>query len=283
MRILIVGGSGMLGHELLRQWQNKYTVAVTLRRSLADYHAFNLFGPENSYSAIDVSHLESLKRVFEDFKPSHVVNAVGVVKQRDTAKDAIPSIQINALFPHQLSQLCQQHQARLFHMSTDCVFSGKKGHYSEADFPDGVGLYAQSKLLGELHEAHCVTLRTSIIGYELENKRSLIEWFLAQKGIIKGFTQAIYTGFTTIEMARILEKIMVEHPHLSGLWHVASSAINKYELLTLFKNALNRDIIIQPDGSFVCDRSLDGKLFNKKISYKPPSWHDMLTELADLK
>lgn len=282
MRILIIGGSGMLGHQLLRQWQDLYKVAVTLRQSLKFYTDFKLFTPGNSYCNVDVTHLSTLERVFKDFQPECVVNAAGVVKQRNKAKEAIPSITVNALFPHQLSKLCKAHHARLIQMSTDCVFNGKKGNYEENDFPDGVGLYAQSKLLGELYESHCLTLRTSIIGYEIENKFGLIEWFLAQEGTIRGFTEAIYTGFTTLEMARIIEMLMIKQTNLSGLWHVASSPINKYELLTIFKEKLSRDIVIEPDDSFVCHRSLNGERFNHETGYKPPSWNSMLSELSNI-
>ena len=280
MRILILGGSGMLGHQLLQQWQERYSVAVTLRRPLRTYSHLNVFTEKNSYCNVDVTDVDRLKEVFEHFKPHGVVNGVGVVKQREEGKNAMAAIAVNALFPHQLSELCRIHQARLVHMSTDCVFSGAKGNYTERDVPDGGGLYAQTKLLGELHEPHCLTLRTSIIGYELENKHSLIEWFLAQEGAIKGFTRAIYTGFTTIEMARIIEMIFMKHPRLWGLWHVASPPINKYALLTLFKEKIGKVIAIAPDESVVCDRSLNGERFNHETGYTPPAWDPMLSELA---
>lgn len=282
MRILILGGDGMLGHQLLESYQQRHDVRVTLRRDLSDYAQFGLFNVENSYTGIDIRNNDRLVEVFSDFHPEAVVNAIGIVKQRTEAADAIPSLEINSLLPHRLAVLCKATGARLVQLSTDCVFSGKKGNYSETDDSDAQDLYGKTKYLGELHEDHCITLRTSIIGLELSRRKSLIEWFLAQKGVIKGYKRAFYSGFTTIEMARIIENLLLHHPQLSGLWHVASQAISKYDLLTMFSNMLGRDDIqIELDDSFICDRSLDGSRFNNAVSYTPPGWDELLTELSE--
>jgi dTDP-4-dehydrorhamnose reductase len=281
LRILILGGDGMLGHQLLRQWQGRHEVRVTLRRDPGAYAGFGLFKPENSYYGVDIVRTDELLGVLADFHPQAVVNAVGIVKQQSAAKESIPSIDINALFPHRLAVLCQAVEARLIHMSTDCVFSGRKGNYQESDLPDAEDLYGKSKYLGEVHEAHSVTLRTSIIGTELSRKKSLVEWFLAQKGPIKGYQKAVFSGFTTMEMARIIERLLVQHPHASGLYHVSSAPISKLELLAKIKEKLGLSVQIVADESVSIDRSLDSRRFRMEFGYMPPAWDDMLDELIN--
>jgi dTDP-4-dehydrorhamnose reductase len=231
--------------------------------------------------AVDVRSIESVGEVIDRFEPDAIVNAVGVVKQRDEAKQIIPSLEINALFPHRLLEVCKAAGVRLMHVSTDCVFSGRKGNYTEKEIPDPVDLYGRTKLLGELDEAPGITLRTSIIGLELRHKTGLIEWYLARKGTIPGFRRAIYSGFTTLEMARVIERILVRHSDLFGVWHVASAPISKYALLKRLTDVLGRrDIKIEPDDTFVCDRSLCGRAFEEATGYSPPPWEEMLLELA---
>ncbi len=282
MKILILGGDGMLGHQLLQSWQDRHDVRVTLRSDAGCYAHYGLFSDANSFYGIDVRDFSAVERVADVFRPDAIVNAIGIVKQRDEASDAILSLEINALLPHRLSQLCGEIGARLVHLSTDCVFSGKQGMYREDDLEDARDLYGRSKLLGEVRDAHAVTLRTSIIGLELARKRSLIEWYLAQRGEIKGFTRAIYSGFTTMEMARIIEGVLLRHTELSSLWHVASAPIDKYALLALLGEKLGRsDVTLQADDMFCCDRSLDGRRFAQATGYQAPTWGQMLTELAE--
>lgn len=212
-----------------------------------------------------------------------MINAVGIVKQRSAAKDSIPSLEINALFPHRLALLCKAIGARMIHMSTDCVFSGRKGLYEETDPADAEDLYGKTKFLGEVNESNCVTIRTSIIGRELSRKKSLVEWFLAQKGPVKGYKKAIFSGFTTLEMSRIIEMILVDHPKKSGVYQVSADPINKFDLLTLIRDAMNLPTEIIPDSDFQCDRSLVSSRFRKEFNYAPPSWKTMVSELAKQK
>jgi dTDP-4-dehydrorhamnose reductase len=279
MRILILGGDGMLGHQLLTAWQDRHDVRCTLRQDLYAYKAFGLFSAANSYTGIDVRSLSRLTEVLADFRPEAVVNCVGIVKQRPTAKESIPSLEINALLPHRLAVLCRGTGAKLIHLSTDCVFSGKQGNYLETDPSDAEDLYGKTKFLGEVHDESCLTLRTSIIGRELTRKESLLEWFLAQTGPIKGFKNAIYTGFTTLEMSRIIETLLLEHPSASGVYQVSSDPINKYDLLLLFREKLGHDIEILENESFRCDRSLDSSRFRRVFSYSPPTWERMVEDL----
>ncbi len=281
MRILILGGDGMLGHQLMKSLAPRHVVKVTLRQDLEAYRQYEMFNSDNSFSGIDVRSLDRLTEVIADYLPEALINAVGIVKQRPSAKESIPSLELNSLLPHKLSVLCKAVGTRLVHVSTDCVFSGKTGNYKEADPSDAEDLYGKTKYLGELHDAHCITLRTSIIGFELSRKKSLLEWFLSQKGVVKGFKNAIYTGFTTIEMSKIIEKLLVEYPEASGLYQVSSDRINKYELLLLFREKFGHDIEIEPDETFFCDRSLDSARFRDEFHYTPPSWPAMIEELKN--
>jgi dTDP-4-dehydrorhamnose reductase len=280
MRILILGGDGMLGHQLLKSLSGRHEIKVTLRQNQGAYQAGALFFEGNSFFGIDVRSLERLTEVCAEFRPEVIINAVGIVKQRPTAKESIPSLEINSLLPHRLAVLCKAMGARLIHLSTDCVFSGKKGSYQESDPSDAEDLYGKTKYLGELHENHCLTLRTSIIGRELSRKKSLFEWFMAQKRTVSGFSRALYNGFTTIEMARIIDLMLVQHPEASGVWQVSSEPIDKCTLLKLFREKTGKDVEIIADKSFVCDRTLDSTRFRTAFAYTPPAWDAMISELA---
>jgi dTDP-4-dehydrorhamnose reductase len=281
MRVLILGGDGMLGHRLFLHLRGRHEVRVTLRRGLADYERYGLFTKGNSYASVEALDRDALTGVFADFRPEAVVNAVGIVKQRGAAKEAIPSLEVNSLLPHRLALLCRAAGARLVHISTDCVFSGRDGGYTEESYPDAEDLYGRTKLLGEVDEPGAITLRTSIIGLELARKTGLIEWFLAQEGEVRGFTNAIYTGLTTAELSHVIERVLVEHPDLYGVWQVASEKINKHDLLVRFSEVLGRDDLhIVPDGSVKIDRSLVGDAFRQATGYSAPSWDEMLQELG---
>jgi len=281
MRVLIFGGAGMLGHQLWRQLHRGHEVWVTLRQPLEKYEKHGLFEADRTFSGIDATNDEALARVFERVQPDAVINCVGIVKQLRAASDPLLSISINSLLPHRLARFCKASGARLVHISTDCVFSGRKGNYTEDDPSDAEDLYGRTKFLGEVHEEHGVTLRTSIIGRELETKSGLIEWFLGEHGrSIKGFRRAIYSGFTTLELARIIESILTRHTALHGLWQVSAAPITKYDLLQLARAPFQWSGEIIPDDDFVCDRSLDSTRFRTATGYRAPAWADMLEELA---
>jgi dTDP-4-dehydrorhamnose reductase len=280
MRILILGGDGMLGHQLFKQLKNNHDVRVTLRQDLTAYKRFMLFSTENTYTGIDVRSYGKLAEVLADFHPDAVVNAVGIVKQLPEASESIPSIEINALFPHRLALLCRDINARMIHLSTDCVFSGKKGNYKESDTSDPDDLYGRTKFLGEVTGKNCLTLRTSMIGQELSRKKNLLEWFLAQNKSVHGYNKFIFSGFTTIELSRIIENMISNYPDASGIYHVSSNPISKFDLLSLIKDYLKLSIEIIPDESFTCDRSLDSSKFRQEFNYRPPSWEEMIDELC---
>lgn len=273
----------MLGHQLLVQLRQNHEVKVTVRKSVADYAAFGLFDKENTIDELDLRSTADLKRAIELYQPQMVVNAAGIVKQRDSSKDRLQSLEINSVLPHRLAHLCEGQGARLVHFSTDCVFRGDRGGYSEADLSDAIDVYGRTKFLGEVEAAHCLTLRTSIIGLELHRKTSLIEWFLRQRGTVKGYTNAIFTGLTTMEIARFVDQVVCRRPEMHGLYHVASDRISKYELLHRLAAKLGKSsITIEADPSFVCDRSLINGRLIAETDYSPPSWDQMLEELAKL-
>jgi len=280
MRILVLGGDGMLGHQVFKTLSRRHDVRVTLRQRLSAYKEFKLFTAENAYEGVEVGSVDGLIEVLGEFRPEAVVNAVGIVKQRSTAKESVPSLEINSLFPHRVSALCKALDTRMIHMSSDCVFSGRKGKYREIDFSDAEDLYGRTKYLGEVYDNHCVTLRTSIIGKELSRKQGLLEWFLSQKASVQGFKNAVFSGFTSLEMSRIIENILVNHPGKGGLYHLSSDPISKFDLLTLIKRKMGLGIEIIPTEEPRVDRSLDSTKFQKEFNYTPPTWEKMIEELS---
>ena len=281
MRLLILGGSGMLGHQLWRGLHAQHDTWVTLRRPVADFAVHNVFDEAKAIQLDDITDDTALERALGQAKPKAVINCIGLIKQRDEASDEALTQRVNAEFPHRLAKRCGEADARLIHFSTDCIFAGTKGNYTQSDPSDAADLYGQSKHQGEVADAHSVTLRTSVIGHELGTNLALLDWFLSQRGqAISGFTKAIYSGFTTLEMARIVDRILTQHPALSGVWHVASEPISKFGLLQLCREKLGWEGVIEPNDEFVCDRSLNADRFNQATGYTPPSWEAMISELA---
>jgi len=232
---------------------------------------------------VDVLDGDSLERSVREERADFVINCIGVVKQHQLASDKFASAAINAWLPHRLAKLCSETGGRLIHVSTDCVFDGVRGRYTEADAFDATDLYGLSKWLGETDagETAALTLRTSIIGRELKPPtHGLVEWFLAQDGrSIKGFARAIYTGLTTIELARVMALVVERHPRLSGLYQVASNPITKFDLLTLIAQMYGMSVQIERDEKFVCDRSLVMKPFTEQTGYVAPDWPAMVAEM----
>jgi dTDP-4-dehydrorhamnose reductase len=281
MKILILGGSGMLGHRLWMNLRKEHEVWVTVRGEYNPFPSVNEFPEEFIRYRVEAMIFEEVTRALASIQPDLVINCVGLIKQMGhLAADPLFSITLNALLPHRVSLICRTANIRMIHISTDCVFSGDGGNYTEEDPSDAQDLYGRTKFLGEVYYPHCVTLRTSIIGMELKNRLGLIEWFLAQEGSINGFTRAIYSGFTTDEISRIISEYVIPNPELSGLYHVSSDPINKYDLLMLAKESFKKDIEITPYEGFVCDRSLDSSRFREATGYQPPSWDAMIDELA---
>jgi len=280
MKVLVIGGDGMLGHELLAGLSVSHDVAVTLRRDLSAYAHHGLFTSENAFAGVDVRNPDRVLEVVADYRPQAIVNAAGIVKQRADSSRSIPSIEVNSLFPHRLAVIARASGARLVHISTDCVFSGDRGGYRETDVPDPVDLYGRSKLLGEVDEDGCITLRTSMIGLELANRLSLVEWALAQPGAFSGYRNVLYSGLTTMELTRVIDELLVRHPGLHGIWHVASEPTSKYDLLEGLFRRIGRGGHVRPEDGVVSDRTMSGEAFEKATGYRVMGWDDMLDELA---
>lgn len=285
MKVLILGGDGMLGHKTFQTLSGRFEVYATFRGPDAEgsqHPIYSQVDPRFLLSGVDALDLGSIARAFNQVQPIAVVNCIGIVKQREQAHAAIPAIQINALFPHQLAELCARNRARLVHISTDCIFSGDRGNYTEADLPDPVDLYGRSKLLGEIDQPGCLTLRTSMIGWELKNRLGLVEWFAAQRNkTIKGYRRAIYSGFSTFALAQLIGDLLQNQRELTGLYHVASEPITKYDLLLKLREALGwQDIQIEPDDAFYCDRSLNSARFEHATGWRAPTWDEMIRGLA---
>jgi dTDP-4-dehydrorhamnose reductase len=278
-KVLILGVSGMLGSSAYRLFAGSSGFSVTgTARSMAGLDRLPRAETSKIIDGIDVADTEMLVQLFNTERPSVVVNCVGVIKQIAAAKDPLVSIAINALLPHRLASLCAGAGARLIQISTDCIFNGRRGGYRESDMPDAEDLYGRTKLLGEVDYPNAVTLRTSIIGHELGTSISLVDWFLSQPGpTVQGYRKAIYSGLPTIELARVIRDIVIPLPQLTGLWHVASEPINKYELLRLVADIYEKKIEILPDDTVAIDRSLDGTLFREATGYVAAPWRDLVT------
>jgi dTDP-4-dehydrorhamnose reductase len=282
MRILIIGGSGMLGHKLVQEWRDRFDVWTTLKGRFEDYERFGIFERACTIDQVDAEKYETVERAIEKTQPDVIFNAVGIIKQLESSKNVIKTLTINSIFPHRLAETAAKIGARLITISTDCVFDGKKGNYNEADVSDATDVYGKSKNLGEIAAENCLTLRTSIIGREVQTRHSLVEWFLSNRGgKVKGFSNAVYSGFPTIVLAGIIAGLIENYKHLNGLYHISAEPINKYELLKLINEAYNAGVEIEPFADFWLDRSLDSTKFREATGFQPASWREMIRLMAD--
>jgi dTDP-4-dehydrorhamnose reductase len=283
--ILVLGGEGMLGHKMLQTLRSRYSdVHCTIlgTRDDAIHRNCDLFQQPGVIEGSDLRDYPAFERLLADLAPEVVVNCVGIVKQRAESKSPLPSLELNSLLPHRLAGSCARWGGRVIHFSTDCVFSGQRGGYTEEDPTDVSDLYGLSKYLGEVGGGNALTLRTSIIGRELFNFESLLEWFLSQNhGTVKGFRGAIYSGVTTNHMADLVGDVIERHPQLSGLYHVVAQAISKHDLLCQLRDAYGLDIEIVPDDTVQCDRSMKGDKLREAIAYEAPPWPLLVGQLAE--
>ncbi len=281
MRVLVVGGGGMLGHKLVQVFERNFDVFTTLRERTGDYCQFGIFNPAKTFDGIDIEDITGVEAIFEKIRPDVVVNAVGLIKQLPNSADIVETLNVNSIFPHRLAQIAAKYGSRLICISTDCVFSGAKGNYTEQDVPDALDLYGISKRLGEITSDRCLTIRTSIIGRELMTEHSLVEWFLANTGrTIKGYTNAVFSGFPTLALAEILARVIRDHPDLTGLYNVSSDPITKYDLLRLFKTAYNIDIEIERSDEVKIDRSLNSTRFRDATGMSATGLPEMVERMA---
>lgn len=280
-RVLVLGASGMLGSAMVRWFDqfSDYDVFGSVRGLGSVRNLQEKLGNAQFVPNVDVESIDSLTRLFAEVQPNVVINCIGIVKQLIEADDPLVAIPINSLLPHRLARLAEVAGARLVHISTDCVFSGRKGNYLETDNPDAYDIYGRSKLLGEVDYPNAITLRTSIIGHELGGARSLIDWFLSQEKEIKGYKNAVFSGFPTVEIARIIHEFVIPNPQLHGLYHLSAEPINKFDLLTIVSKVYGKKIDIQPDETLVIDRSLNSDRFRSSTGFTPDPWLELIKNM----
>jgi len=280
-KILILGGTGMLGHCLFRAYseRNELDVYATVR---ATEGVEKWFAPEcmkRLQKGADANNFDTIVHAVSAVKPDVVINCIALIKQSSITNDPLSAISINSLLPHRISLLCKAAGIRMIHISTDGVFDGKKGGYTEKDEVNISDIYGMTKFLGEVSYPHCLTLRTSIIGHELKKKTGLVEWLLSQKEKVRGYTKAIYSGLPTIELSEIISDYILPNDSLSGIHHVSSEPISKYDLLKLIADRYGKQIEIEPYDEPVIDRSLDSSIFCSLTGYNPPSWIELVNKM----
>ncbi len=285
MKVLVLGGEGMLGHKMFQVLMSRYPdTACTVIGSLRDpfFEFIDLFRQGRVIEKVNAIDIPALGKRLRQLQPQFIVNCIGIVKQRPEARDPIMSITLNSLLPHKLAEFARDWGGRVIHFSTDCVFSGRRGNYREEDESDAEDLYGKSKFLGEVSCENALTLRTSIIGRELAQFQSLLEWFMSQKNrTVRGFTRVIYAGVTTNYLAQLVGNLITDHPNLSGLYQVTSPWISKHDLLCQLRDGFRLEVIIEPDDREVSDRSMIGDRFIRATGYGHPTWPDLVAQLAN--
>ena len=271
-RVLVLGSTGLIGHQVFRYL-----------KATGDYDLYNFAFRkkfENSTILLDARNEEDYLQNIKKIAPNFIINCVGILIN-GSKKNPEDAIFLNAYMPHRLARLANDINARLIHISTDCVFSGNKGSsYIETDDKDGSDIYSKTKGIGEVISNSHLTLRTSVVGPELKSDgEELFHWFMSQSGMITGYTESIWSGVTTIELARAVDASI--RRDITGLHHVTNnSSINKHDLLELFRDHMGKDIIITPtpgrrtNKSFLDTRGL--------LGYEIPSFDQMIYDMAEL-
>ena len=280
MRVLVLGATGMLGHRVVQRLSRDAEVWAPVR-STPPTALTAVIESARLLQGVIAESPDSVVGALRLARPDAVINCIGIVKQHPAAKEPLPSILVNSLFPHRLATLCRLVGARLVHLSTDCVFSGRRGGYREDDEPDPDDLYGRTKLLGEVTGAGCLTLRTSMIGWQLSGSTGLLEWLAERRdGSVDGYRNAFFSGLTTAALSDVIADVVHRQPRLEGLYHISTAPISKHDLLERVAHALDWSTTVVPKDEPVIDRSLDSKAFQKETAWSPPSWDDMITVLA---
>lgn len=271
MKILILGGNGLLGNALLNILSKNYEVIATTRNKL--YKDI-----KNFIYVDDLTRLDFLDKLIIDVDPDIIINALSV---RDVGNKKLYQLKlIFTVIPHHISSFCRRLNKRFIQISTDGVFSGKTGNYKEEDIPDPIDSYGICKFLGEPNQKNTTVIRTSMIGHSFNNDYGLLDWFIKQNECTL-YKNAVFSGLPVYEIARIISQYFIENKNLDGIYHLASEPISKLNLLTLVNNVYNLNIIIHEDDSFYMDRSLDSSKFQNKTGYRVLSWDDMITQMKE--
>lgn len=279
--VLILGVTGMLGHKVTQiMLEHNFSVAATCRKMDVNLPEIVQSNAE-IIEGVEANNFDLIKSIIREVKPSYIINCIGIIKQLDQSKESVPSIEINSLLPHKLDLFAREFSAKLIHISTDCVFDGTTGGYTEESQSNCIDLYGKSKFLGEVtHSDNSLTLRTSIIGHELKSHKSLVDWFIQQKEA-DGFSKAIYSGLTTYEVGTFLANLISNETDITGLYHLTSQKIDKLELLDLIKKVYNHPVKLSENSEFKIDRSMLSDKLQKAIGYSAPNWTQMITKMYE--
>ena len=283
MHIVIIGCSGLIGHKLYQVFSERFDhVTGIMHGSLDRFSGYKIFDPSSVIENVSVEETELTFAKLEQLRPDVVLNCAGITRRRPEINMPLKAIAVNSLFPHQLSDWTRKNGSRLIHFSTDCVFDGSKGNYKEDSEPTPEDMYGRTKALGEVGNDHSLTIRSSFIGQELSIHSELLGWFLQQEGkVVGGFTNAMYSGVSTLEMSRVIGDIIQKYPNITGLYNLSvPEAISKYELLCLARDAYQLNVDIRKDPSLVTNPTLDGSKLRKAIDLKLPTWEEMMHDLA---
>jgi len=281
--VLVLGVSGMLGHKVFEVLSKEKILDVW--GTVTKLEKYESIIPSEYHKKIKsnvyADDINSVEKVIKEIQPREIINCIGVIKQNKKSHDVAQMIVLNALFPQQLAALADKYSARVITIATDCVFDGTKvGKYQESDLPTAHDAYGMTKYLGELHEGKHITLRTSIIGHELDSNLSLLDWFLNAPGeTLKGYTKAIFSGLTTLELARFLVKYILGNDKYKGLYHLSVNAISKHDLLGIIARVYKKNVRLEEDESIDINRALDSTRLRKETGYKVPEWEDLITQM----
>ncbi len=289
-KVLLLGALGMLGHKVWQRLASHSDVIACIHGVLPEHLREPGKLPKGRLlENIDLSRSKVVQSTFIETSPEIVINCAGVLTQPRSSKDVLSLLKINAELPHQLAVLCAAsiNKCKLIHISSDGVFSGKAGNYSEQDQPDAVDYYGMSKILGEVKE-HGLNIRTSIIGFQIDQPKGLLEWLFTQKEKeITGYDGYTFSGMTTTALARIIDELIKSDYKLDGTVHVGTKSITKYELLKILNEAFSLDCQIErsaqasPTFCGKIDRSLNSSTFYRESGLVQPTWQGMIDELTE--
>lgn len=275
-----MGSGGMIGHQVLIGLLKENFLIHAHFKKKRSKHDF-LKSKNTIFHFLEITE-DNIEEFLVNINPDIIINAAGVTTRREK-ESTINQIKFtNSLLPNILSSWSEKNDCRLIHFSTDCVFSGKKGNYKESDEPDALDTYGKTKSLGEVNGTNTLTIRSSMIGFELYNKTELLEWVLSNKNkTINGFSNVIYSGITTTLMSKIINKIIDDFPDLKGIYNISSAPISKYSLLKKINDIFDLNIKIESVKSNSSDKSLDSRRFYNKTEIEIPDWDFMLKELKN--
>ncbi len=282
--ILVLGASGLIGHKLFEILGRRFgSVRAVLHRDRSLFAESGLFDGGNVIDNMEIRDFPSFRDMLHSENPDVVLNCTGITKRRPLVNDALYAIEVNSMFPHRLAEWAGENGKRIIHFSSDCVFDGTIGDYTEDSPTAGLEAYGRTKALGEIQYDHTLTIRSSFIGRELDVFTELLEWFIGQQGkSVKGFTNALYSGVSTIYMSRVVGDIIESHPELNGIHQLAlPEPVSKYDLLCIAREAFGLNIEIIPDGDFVTKPTLNGTRLRNAMDLDVPNWRSMMNELAD--